>query len=129
MKLCLDTCAYSKLNLQRETLMEYIDEAETVYVPSIVLGELYAGFSLGKFEKENRNALIKFLDLPAIEVVNVDAAIADRYGILFKTLRKQGTPIPTNDIWIAAISLETGSRLVTYDSHFNNIPGLIIIAP
>lgn len=129
MKLCLDTCAYSRLGLQPAGLMDCIDEAETVYLSSIVLGELFAGFSLGKREKENREALVRFLDLPAVEVVNIDAAIADRYGILIKILRKQGTPIPSNDIWIAASTLETGSRLVTYDSHFGCIPGLVIISP
>jgi tRNA(fMet)-specific endonuclease VapC len=110
-------------------LINCIDEAETVYLSSIVLGELFAGFSQGKREKENRDALLRFLDLPAVEVVNIDAAIADRYGLLVKTLRKQGTPIPTNDIWIAATAFETGSRLLTYDSHFGCIPGLLLIAP
>lgn len=129
MKLCLDTCAYSKLGLQPPELINCIDEAEAVYLSIIVMGELFAGFSLGKREKENREALSRFLDLPAVEVVNIDAAIADRYGILVKNLRKQGTPIPTNDIWIAATTLETGSRLVTYDSHFSCVPGLLIIAP
>ncbi len=82
MKLCFDTCAYSRLSLQSADLIDCIDLAETIFIPSIVLGELYAGFSLGKYEKENRNSLNRFLDLPAIEVVNIDAAIADRYGIL-----------------------------------------------
>jgi tRNA(fMet)-specific endonuclease VapC len=129
MKFCLDTCAYSKLGLQPAGLINCVDEAETVYLSSIVLGELFAGFSLGKHEKENRDALVRFLDLPAVEVVNIDAAIADRDGVLVKMLRKQGTPIPTNDIWIAATAFETGSRLVTYDSHFSFIPGLLLIAP
>jgi tRNA(fMet)-specific endonuclease VapC len=69
------------------------------------------------------------LDLPGVQLVTVDAFVADRYGILVKILRKMGTPIPTNDIWIAAAALETGSRLVTYDSHFDCIPGLLVIAP
>jgi predicted nucleic acid-binding protein len=84
---------------------------------------------LGKREKENRETLANFLELEDVKVIPVDASIADRYGILVKLLRKQGTPIPTNDIWIAATALETGSRLVTYDSHFSCVPGLVIIAP
>ena len=129
MKLCIDTCAYSKLGLRPRELVDCIDEAEVIYLPSIVMGELFAGFSLGKREKENREELIRFCDLPAVEVVPIDAAIADRYGILVKMLRMQGTPIPTNDIWIAAAAFETGSRIVTYDSHFNCIPGILIVAP
>lgn len=129
MKICLDTCAYSRLGLQPAALIACIDEAEAVYISSIVMGELFAGFSLGKHEKENRDSLFRFLDLPEIEVVNVDPTIADRYGLLVKTLRKQRTPIPSNDIWIAATAFETGSRLVTYDSHFSRIPGLLLVAP
>jgi tRNA(fMet)-specific endonuclease VapC len=129
MKICLDTCAYSKLGLQPPELINCIDEAEMVFISSIVLGEIFAGFSLGKREKENRESLFRFLDLPAVEVVNIDALIADHYGQLVKILRKQGTPIPTNDIWIAATAFETGSRVVTYDSHFAHIPGLLTIAP
>lgn len=129
MKICLDTCAYSKLSLQPRDLINCVDEAETVFLSSVVMGELFAGFSLGKHEKENRDALARFLDLPAVEVVNIDPAMADRYGQLVRMLRKQGTPIPTNDIWIAATAFETGSRLVTYDSHFSCIPGLLLIAP
>jgi tRNA(fMet)-specific endonuclease VapC len=129
MKICIDTCAYSQLGLQPEELIKSIDEAEYVYVPCIVLGELFAGFSMGKHEKQNCEELARFLELPAVDVVTIDAAIADRYGVLIKILRKQGTPIPTNDVWIAATALETGSRLVTYDSHFADIPGLLIIAP
>lgn len=129
MKICLDTCAYPKLSQPSIDLARYIEEAETVYIPSIVLGELFSGFSMGKREKENRAALAKFLDLPAIEVVGIDISIADRYGSIVKTLRAQGTPISPNDIWIAAAALETGSRLITYDSHFDCIPGLLVIAP
>jgi predicted nucleic acid-binding protein len=94
-----------------------------------MLGELFAGFCLGKREKENRRELADFLELPGVSVVNIDLVIADRYGIIVKALRKQGTPIPTNDIWIAAVALETGSRLISYDTHFECIPGLLVIAP
>jgi tRNA(fMet)-specific endonuclease VapC len=129
MKVSLDTCGYSRLALQCQPLVDILAEADTVYLSSVMLGELFAGFCLGSREKENRRELARFLDLPGVEVVNITFAIADRYGILVKQLRKQGTPLPTNDIWIAATALETGSRLVTYDSHFDCIQGLLIIAP
>jgi tRNA(fMet)-specific endonuclease VapC len=128
-KVCIDTCAYAGLALHRPELVRCVEEAETVFVPSVVLGELFAGFYLGGREKENRHELEEFLDLPGIQVVSVDFSIADRYGILVKTLRKHGTPIPTNDIWIAATALETGARLITYDAHFACIAGLLVEAP
>jgi predicted nucleic acid-binding protein len=55
----------------------------------------------------------------------MDKEIADRYGRLIKILRKQGTPIPTNDVWIASAALEKGAKLLTFDAHFNNIPGIV----
>ena len=60
-------------------------------------------------------------------IIDMDKEIADRYGSLIKILRKQGTPIPTNDVWIAAAALEKGTKLVTFDAHFNNIPGIVQI--
>jgi predicted nucleic acid-binding protein len=129
MKLCIDTCAYSKLALKPPELIDCVDETENIYFPSIVLGELFAGFCMGKKERENRTAIGRFLDLPGVKIVNIDTAIADRYGFVIKQLRKQGTPIPTNDIWIAATALETGSRLLTYDLHFTCVPGLLIVSP
>jgi tRNA(fMet)-specific endonuclease VapC len=129
MKISLDTCGYSRLSLQGQSLIDILAEADAVYLSSVMLGELFAGFYLGSREKENRTELTRFLDLPGVEVVDINTAIADRYGILVKQLRNQGTPLPTNDIWIAAVALETGSRLVTYDSHFECIQGLLVIAP
>ena len=129
MRISLDTSGYSRLALQPPELVKCVDEAAAVYLSCIVLGELFAGFCLGRREKENRRELADFLELPGVSVVNIDEAIADRYGILVKVLRKQGTPIPTNDIWIAAVALETGSRLLSYDTHFDCIPGLIVVAP
>jgi len=129
MKLCLDTCAYSRLVQQENALVVCVEEADNVFIPSVVLGELFAGFMLGKREKENRQQLDAFLNLPGVEVVSVDASVAERYAFIVKQLRSQGTPIPTNDIWIASVALETGSRLVSYDAHFERIPGLIVLAP
>jgi len=129
MKLCLDTCAYSRLVQQENALVVCVEEADNVFIPSVVLGELFAGFMLGKREKENRQQLDAFLNLPGVEVVSIDASVAERYAFIVKQLRSQGTPIPTNDIWIASVALETGSRLVSYDAHFERIPGLIVLAP
>jgi|WetSurMetagenome_2_1015567.scaffolds.fasta_scaffold45921_5 tRNA(fMet)-specific endonuclease VapC len=129
MKVSLDTCGYSRLALQSQPLVDMLAEADAVYLSSVMLGELFAGFCLGSREMENRRELARFLDLPGVEVVDITSAIADRYGILVKQLRQQGTPLPTNDIWIAASAFETGSRLVTYDSHFDSIQGLLIVAP
>ncbi|MBN1756769.1 MAG: PIN domain-containing protein [Chitinispirillaceae bacterium] len=62
-------------------------------------------------------------------VSDITNDVAERYAILFADMRSRGMPIPTNDLWIAAAAMETGSRLVSYDGHFKNIPGLVVLAP
>lgn len=129
MRLCLDTNAYSALMRHRAGLQRYLEEAELIHLPTIVLGELYAGFCLGSRYAENCSDLEVFLELPGVRITPPDQGVAERYGYLVRDLRQQGTPLPTNDLWIAATALETGTRLVSYDAHFQHVPGLIVIAP
>lgn len=129
MRVCLDTNAYSRLMGGHAPLTQLLESVEEVLVSATVLGELHAGFEMGARREANRRQLAEFLALPGIETTAVTADIAERYGILVSQLMRQGTPIPTNDIWIAAATLETGARLVTYDSHFEHIPGLIVLNP
>lgn len=96
--------------------------------PQSLWGSFFQG-SAWEREKENREGLTSFLELQDVKVIDIDVSIADRYAILVKLLRKQGTPIHMNDIWIAATALETRTRLVTYDAHFDWVPGLVVIAP
>lgn len=129
MRVCIDTNAYCALMQNRAGLQVCLEQAESIYVPTIVLGELHAGFCLGSRHEQNLEQLQVFLDLPGVQVTPPDEAVAQRYGYLVRDLRQLGTPIPTNDLWIAASALETGARLVSYDAHFENVPGLIVIAP
>ncbi|MBQ36276.1 MAG: VapC toxin family PIN domain ribonuclease [Gemmatimonadaceae bacterium] len=126
---CVDTSAYSHLKRGRDTLRLRLEEADSVYVPATVLGELFAGFEQGARRDENALELREFLLQPAVTVVSADENVAERYGKVVQQLRAQGTPIPTNDIWVSAAALETGSRLLSYDSHFEHVPGLIVESP
>jgi tRNA(fMet)-specific endonuclease VapC len=109
--------------------MRLIEEAETVFVPSIVVGELFAGFYQGRHTQRNLADLTDFFEIPGVEFISATIPICERYGLLVAELRRKGTPIPTNDVWIAATALETGSRLVSYDKHFDAIQGLMVYAP
>jgi predicted nucleic acid-binding protein len=129
MRVCLDTNAYSRLMGGHVPLTQLLESCEEVLLSATVLGELHAGFELGARRETNRRQLGEFLALPGVETIPVTTDIAERYGILISQLTRQGTPISTNDIWIAAAALETGSRLVTYDSHFRHVPGLIVLGP
>ncbi len=127
MRICIDTNIYSSLMKGDARTIEILEKVEEILVPSIVLGELYAGFQMGKHYDKNIHELNQFLEKPGVQVIDVDIDISQRYGYLVKTLKNQGTPIPTNDVWIAAITFETGTKLYTMDRHFENVPGLFIL--
>jgi len=129
MRICLDTNAYCQLMRGSTALRKCVEEAESVTVPTVVLGELHAGFEMGAKRDRNRQVLEKFLATSGVYVAEVTADVSERYGLLVKQLKANATPIPTNDIWIAAVSLELGTHLVTYDTHFATVAGLIVLAP
>ena len=129
MKRCLATCAYSRLRTGDKRLQACLEEADLLVIPVVVMGELYAGFAKGSRKAENEARLEEFLEIPSIRIQDTNWDIARRYGLLVAQLHQAGTPIPTNDIWIAATTLELGARLVTYDDHFRLVPGLIVEAP
>lgn len=98
--------------------------AELIFLSAITIGELEAGFSLGTRREENKRSLGEFLAEPFVRVVPIDTAVAERYGSLFADLRRAGTPVPTNDIWIAACAIHVTAQLVTFDSDFNRFESL-----
>jgi len=75
--------------------------------------------------EKNWEELRNFLDHPVVERVPLTEVTADRYSRIAMQLKKQGTPIQTNDIWIAEQTLETGAELVTTDRHFERVNGLV----
>ena len=68
--------------------------------------------------------MTRFINTPRVKVVPCTAATADLYALVYAALRRNGQPIPTNDLWIAASSLEHGAALLTLDAHFKHIDGL-----
>jgi tRNA(fMet)-specific endonuclease VapC len=123
-KIILDTNAYTRLLTGEEDVLDVIGTAETVYMSIFVLGELYAGFAGGIKERGNRDTLNRFLLKPSVKILNATSETAEVFGVLKQDLKKAGTPLPINDVWIAAHALETGSTLITYDGHFKKIAGM-----
>lgn len=109
-------------------MIDALARADAILVPAVVLGELEAGFRAGLRYKENRVVLDSFLEEPFVSVLPVTDRIARRYGTVFAALRRAGTPIPTNDVWIAAAALEAGAPLLTSDAHFERVEGIEVIA-
>lgn len=124
-RILLDTNSCSTLfRGEDEKLKEEIREAETIFISTIVMGELLTGFRIGSKEKRNRKILKDFIADPGTEVLDVTRETAEIYSQIKFSLRRKGKPIPTNDIWIAAQAIETGSVLISYDNHFSAIGGL-----
>ncbi len=123
-KVILDTNAYTRLLAGDEDVLDVVASAETVFMSIFVLGELHAGFLCGTKERENRDVLKRFLLKPSVKILNATYETAEVFGSIKKSLALAGTPLPINDVWIAAHGLETGSIIITYDTHFNQVPGL-----
>jgi len=127
MTVALDTNTYASFKRGNQELRRMFESADEILVPVTVLGELYSGFQIGRLTEKNMPELEQFLAVPGIRTVSITPETAFRYGFLVKELRRQGTPIPTNDIWIAAVVMEAGSILISRDSHFSHVPGLLVL--
>lgn len=124
MKLALDTRRYTDLCRGDASVVEMVERADQVWLPFIVLGELRAGFAVGSQGPRNEAVLRRFLLKPGVGVLYPDDQTTHHYAAIYRQLRKQGTPIPTNDMWIAALVLEHSVVLFARDSHFDALPQL-----
>lgn len=122
MRLALDTNAYSAAARGEPKTVALVRAADQLTVPFVVLAELRAGFAVGSAGRRNEAGLTRFLASSRVEVQYPDEQTTHHYASIFAQLRRQGTPIPTNDIWIAALVLQHDLVLLTDDTHFSNIP-------
>ncbi len=118
---CLDTSAYIQFLRGDADAVAAIDGAGWIGFPTISLGELYTGFSLSAGHEQDAARLRDFLAHPVVETIPVDDEVAHEYGQLVAGLRRIGTALPANDIWIAACAARTSSVVLTCDSHFERI--------
>ncbi|MBM3310600.1 MAG: type II toxin-antitoxin system VapC family toxin, partial [Candidatus Aminicenantes bacterium] len=119
-----DSSAYSRFVSGEREVLAVLSRAKTVYFSVFVLGELLAGLESGTHEAVNKKVLSAFLAKSTVVFLVAGEETADYYGRIWAGLKKAGRLIPTNDVWIAAQAMETGSVLVTYDAHFAAVPGL-----
>lgn len=124
MRIALDTNRYTDLCQGVDEVVQRLEEAESIHLPFVVLAELRAGFSVGRRGAENERVLQTLLRRPGIDVLWPSEATTRAYASLYRQLRKQGTPVPTNDLWIAALVVEHGLTLLTRDRHFERLPQL-----
>jgi tRNA(fMet)-specific endonuclease VapC len=125
MKLLLDTNAYVALMRGHTGVAGRVRRAERIVLSAIVAGELIFGFRNGSRYEKYISDLDDFLENRYVEFLPVSYTTADRFGRIAAFLRRKGTPLPANDIWIAAHAIESGAELLSFDRHFENIDGLV----
>ena len=125
MRVALDTNRYVDLCKGVDETVALLEEAELVALPFVVLGELRAGFALGRRQVENERTLRRLLLKEGVRVLFADDQTTHHYASIFRQLRKQGTPIPTNDMWLAAVVLQHNLALHARDKHFDRLPQIV----
>jgi tRNA(fMet)-specific endonuclease VapC len=121
MNLALDTNAYVDFFRGKDPSLSAVRSAQRIYLPFVVLGELRAGFLAGGRTARNEEGLTRFLTSARVEILFADEQTTHHYARLFAQLRRQGAPIPTNDLWIASLVLQHNLILLSQDGHFDAI--------
>ncbi len=124
MRLALDTNTYRLVMEGNEEAVGIVRVAEVVLMPIPVIAELRFGFLHGTRGQENEAILKRFLDARRVELLTCDEDTATIYASLKLQLKRQGTPIPINDVWIAALAVQHDAVLYTRDRDFDNLPQL-----
>ena len=122
MKILIDTNRYSDFAKGEKTAVETFTTADRIFVPFVVVAELRAGFRSGTISQRNEAVLVRFLANERVEVLYADAQTTLIYAETFARLRRNGTPIPTNDLWIAALAIQHSLPLCSRDAHFEKVP-------
>ena len=125
MRVALDTNRLTDLFQGDAALAEYLGVCDEVWIPLMVLGELKAGFYGGTQQNRNEALLQALLAKRTVRVLLPSRETAEHYARLFVQLKRAGSPVPDNDLWIAALALEHDLGLITRDRHFERIPQLL----
>jgi len=122
MRLVLDTNIYIDFGQGKEEVVDLIAGQSTeVLLTVIVLGELFYGFQKGSKSADNETTFRRFVTELGVSIIDVDEEVARKYSLIYSALSAKGTPIPINDVWIAACCMSVGGTLLTRDRHFEHI--------
>ena len=126
-RVLIDTNIYSELLRGSQFVADLLKKPEIIAFSVISIAELLSGFKNGGRKKENLEELDQFLYSPRVLVYDIDTETSEFYAKIYDELKRSGDPIPTNDLWIAALALQHGTRLFTLDKHFRKVHGLFLI--
>jgi predicted nucleic acid-binding protein len=121
--LILDTNAISGLFADDPGLTSLLAGTDRHHLPTVVVGE----YRYGLMRSRDRGVLAELLDelIEASLVLPIDLATTGHYAAVRDELRARGTPLPENDVWIAALARQHGLAVVSRDAHFDHVPQLV----
>ena len=125
MRVALDTNRYVDFCRNQKDAVTILEYAANIFLPFVVLAELRAGFAVGSKGSENERTLRRFLMEDGVSILFPDEQTTHHYANVYRQLRNQGTPIPTNDMWIAALVLQHDLALCARDEHFDHLAQLV----
>jgi tRNA(fMet)-specific endonuclease VapC len=126
-KVSIDTNVYVGFKLGNEDILKTLRKCEVIGIDVTVIAELLSGFVTGSKTQKNISELEEFLATSRVQILEHNFNTSEYYAHIFKVLKNKGTPIPTNDLWIAASSIQNGLALYTLDKHFEKIEGLLLV--
>ena len=127
MRILLDTNRYCDFAVGDKGVLRVLQRAECVALPFVSLAELRAGFAAGAMQRENERILSTFLARERVSVLYPDEGTVRQYAAVYAQLRAQGSPIPTNDLWIAALAIQHDLPLLSRDRHFRKLAQLTLV--
>jgi tRNA(fMet)-specific endonuclease VapC len=125
-RLLVDTSAYAAFLRGHAGVKAALREATELFLSPIVLGELRSGFLKGTRSAENEDQLAQFLASSRCSVPAIDEETAHRYASIHDFLRRRGTPVSPNDLWIAASAAQHGLTVITLDGDFDRMPQVLV---
>lgn len=125
-RLLVDTSAYSAWARGYAPVKGPLQHATQICISVVVLGELAAAFRHGRSRRDNEDRLGEFLSSSRVQVLGVDEDTVPPYAAIHDELRRRGTPVGHNDMWIAATAYQHGLRVLTLDADFRRIPQVVV---
>lgn len=127
LRIALDTNRYVDFCRGEQSVVDIVRSCREIKLPFVVLAELRAGFLLGEKQAHNSKILSRFLNSERVSIIFPDEQTTHHYAQIFYQLRRDGKPIPTNDLWIAALVIQHDLILCSNDKHFEALPQIATV--
>ena len=124
-QIALDTNVAIALLNNDKKVIERLNKFDSICLPVTVCGELIFGAKNSGLSEKNENKYLAFIE--SCELLDINMLVAEKYAEVRLQLKKAGTPIPENDIRIAATCLVNSISIFTLDKHFKYITDVTVL--